>query len=442
MLVMVHTPHRDKKRGTTRSMDVAIEHGIDAGRVVIDHNNEETVQEVLDRGFWAAFTIYPHTKMGNERMVEIARRYGSERIFIDSSSDWGVSDPLAVPKTARLMLERGIARADVEAICYGNALRPTARAGRCKEDDWLNPPAIDQRMLFEGNSVLRGQQPRVDELPQHSRGQQETSCSSKRVKRVKAAPCPSGTGEGEGRRQSRVTPSPPHRELANGQEHETTKRNDHARSRAAAVSAVYQQRFTVQYDYPVYFTERLFAHDNPVFCDALVAQGAEQAASLRRLRRRQRRRQRPDLAHDIAAYAQHYAQKLELVAHPETGARRRAGQERPAAASTRLQRRLLDLGIDRHSYVVAIGGGAVLDMIGFVAATDASRRAPRPRADHGAGAERLRRRREERRQRLRREELPRHLRAAVRGAQRRRASCARCSRATGSPAWPRRSRSR
>jgi 3-dehydroquinate synthase len=36
---------------------------------------------------------------------------------------------------------------------------------------------------------------------------------------------------------------------------------------------------------------------------------------------------------------------------------------------TRLQRRLLDVGVDRHSYVVAIGGGAFLDMAGFVAAT-------------------------------------------------------------------------
>jgi predicted metal-dependent TIM-barrel fold hydrolase len=165
MLVMVHTPHRDKKRGTTRSMDVALEHGMDPERVVIDHNNEETVEEVLDRGFWAAFTIYPHTKMGNERMVEIARRYGSHHIFIDSSSDWGVSDPLAVPKTARLMLERGIPRADVEAICYGNALKAYGQSGQIKEGDWLNPSAIDQRVLYEGNSVLRGQQPRIDELP-------------------------------------------------------------------------------------------------------------------------------------------------------------------------------------------------------------------------------------------------------------------------------------
>jgi predicted metal-dependent TIM-barrel fold hydrolase len=171
MLVQVHTPHRDKKSGTTRSMDVAIEMGMDSGRVVIDHNNEETVQEVLDRGFWAAFTIYPHTKMGNERMVEIARKYGSDHIFIDSSADWGVSDPLAVPKTGRLMLERGIAAGDVDAICYGNALKAFGQSGQMKEEHWLDPAPIDQRMLFEGNSVLRGQAPRVGEppaVPRHS----------------------------------------------------------------------------------------------------------------------------------------------------------------------------------------------------------------------------------------------------------------------------------
>lgn len=163
--VMVHTPHRDKKRGTARSMDVALEMGLEPSQVVIDHNNEETVAEVLDRGFWAAFTLYPQTKMGNERMVEIARRYGATRIFIDSSADWGKSDPLAVPKTARLMLERGIPRADVEAICYGNALAAYGQSGRLHEGDWLEPKTVDQRELFQGNSVLRGQAPLVDELP-------------------------------------------------------------------------------------------------------------------------------------------------------------------------------------------------------------------------------------------------------------------------------------
>jgi len=166
MVVMVHTPHRDKKTGTIRSMEIAVEQGVAPGRVIIDHNNEETVEDVLERGFWAAFTLYPHTKMGNERMVEIARRYGSERIIIDSSSDWGVSDPLAVPKTARLMLEHGIAAEDVEKISYRNALAAYGQTGQMAEKDWLEPADIDQRTLFEGNSVLRGQQPRVDELQQ------------------------------------------------------------------------------------------------------------------------------------------------------------------------------------------------------------------------------------------------------------------------------------
>jgi predicted metal-dependent TIM-barrel fold hydrolase len=162
MLVMIHTPHRDKKRGTSRSMDLFEECGMDPTRVVVDHNNEETVQETLDRGFWAAFTLYPKTKMGSERMVEIVRRYGSERIICDSSADWGVSDPLAVPKTARLMLERGIPEETVRLTCYQNALSAYGQSGQMQESDWLAPAPIDQRVLFEGNSVLRGQEPVVE----------------------------------------------------------------------------------------------------------------------------------------------------------------------------------------------------------------------------------------------------------------------------------------
>lgn len=163
-LVMVHTPHRDKKRGTSRTMDLCVEHGLNPARVVIDHNNEETVKEVLDRGFWAGFTIYPKTKMGSERMVEIVRQYGSDRIIVDSSADWGISDPLAVPKTAELMRIRGIAEEAITRVTYENALAAYGQSGQMHEDDWLNPSPIDQRTLFEGNSVLRGQQPQVDSL--------------------------------------------------------------------------------------------------------------------------------------------------------------------------------------------------------------------------------------------------------------------------------------
>jgi predicted metal-dependent TIM-barrel fold hydrolase len=163
MLVMVHTPHRDKLQGTQRTMDLCEEHGLDPRRVVIDHNNETTVEEVLDRGYWAAFTLYPHTKTGSERMVEVARQYGSERIFIDSSADWGVSDPLSVPKTGKLMLQRGIDKDEVHKICYQNALAAYGQSGQFNESDWLDSSPIDQRLDFEGNSVLRGQEPLVEQ---------------------------------------------------------------------------------------------------------------------------------------------------------------------------------------------------------------------------------------------------------------------------------------
>jgi len=161
--VQIHTPHRDKKRGTQRSMDIALEHGLSPDRVIVDHNNEETVKEVLDRGFWTAFTIYPFTKMGNERMVEIVKQYGAERIMVNSAADWGISDPLAVPKTAALMLARGISKANIELVTYRNAITAFGKSGQINEADFTTPKQVDQSEKFEGNTVLRGgQQPRID----------------------------------------------------------------------------------------------------------------------------------------------------------------------------------------------------------------------------------------------------------------------------------------
>ncbi|HEX8549582.1 MAG TPA: TatD family hydrolase [Cytophagaceae bacterium] len=156
--VQIHTPHRDKKKGTSKSMDVCLEHNLKPHMVIVDHNNEETVKEVLDRGFWAAFTIYPHTKMGNERMVEVVKQFGSNRIIINSAADWGVSDPLAVPKTAALMRERGIEDEHINRVCYANALEAFGQSGQFVEADWLQNSYIDQSQRFEGSSVLRGGQ--------------------------------------------------------------------------------------------------------------------------------------------------------------------------------------------------------------------------------------------------------------------------------------------
>ncbi|MDM1047455.1 TatD family hydrolase [Sphingobacterium hotanense] len=161
--VQVHTPHRDKTRGTLRSMEIALEHGLDPQMVIIDHNSEETVKDVLDRGFWAGFTIYPFTKMGNERMVDIVKTYGAENIMVNSAADWGISDPLAVPKTAALMLQKGIDRESVEKVTYSNAIEAFAVANHLDLATLNETLNADPTAKFEGNTILRGgQQPRLN----------------------------------------------------------------------------------------------------------------------------------------------------------------------------------------------------------------------------------------------------------------------------------------
>src|SRR5690606_33983963 len=87
----------------------------------------------------------------------------SERIIVDSAADWGISDPLAVPKTAALMREKGIPEEHIRLTCYQNALTAYGQSGQMHEKDWLEAEPIDQTKKLGGNTVLRGgQTPRVE----------------------------------------------------------------------------------------------------------------------------------------------------------------------------------------------------------------------------------------------------------------------------------------
>jgi len=160
--VLIHTPHRDKKRGTERSLALIREVGFPEERTLIDHNTEETLPLVLESACWAGHSIYPFTKMDEPRMVALVKRYGAGRILINSAADWGVSDPLKVPKTAALMRDSGISEADIERIVWTNPVAFFSQSGRLDLGPAGDGPAIDQTQLWEGNSVLRGQQPIVN----------------------------------------------------------------------------------------------------------------------------------------------------------------------------------------------------------------------------------------------------------------------------------------
>ncbi|WP_433832539.1 TatD family hydrolase [Actinoplanes sp. CA-015351] len=148
---LVHTPHRDKARGTERSIAVVTESGIDPSRVVLDHLNELTVAAALDAGLWAGFSIYPDTKMSPSRMVTILHEYGLERVLINSAADWGRSDPLLTVRTAEEMLAGGFTKDDVDKVLWRNPVAFFNQSGRL---DLAGRNASEA--TFAGNSILRG----------------------------------------------------------------------------------------------------------------------------------------------------------------------------------------------------------------------------------------------------------------------------------------------
>jgi 3-dehydroquinate synthase len=133
-------------------------------------------------------------------------------------------------------------------------------------------------------------------------------------------------------------------------------------------TGMYVQRFTLDYNYPVCFTRDLFVPCNPLFAELLarmesgrrhrffvfVDDGLAKCAS--------------NLADRIQAYADAHADTIELITRTEFVPGGERCKNDPDLV-VRLQQRLVDVGIDRHSFVVAIGGGAVLDLVGFVAST-------------------------------------------------------------------------
>jgi predicted metal-dependent TIM-barrel fold hydrolase len=149
--VLVHTPHRDKQRGTERTLDLLKESGISRGRVVIDHLNEVTVDLVAGTGCWMGFSIYPGTKMSPSRMAAILSRYGLARMLVNSAADWGRSDPLLTRRTGEAMLAAGFTDDEVDQVLWRNPVEFFSQSGR------LDLPAAGQpAATFAGNSILRG----------------------------------------------------------------------------------------------------------------------------------------------------------------------------------------------------------------------------------------------------------------------------------------------
>lgn len=129
----------------------------------------------------------------------------------------------------------------------------------------------------------------------------------------------------------------------------------------------YVQSFSVPFEYPVYFTTDLFSPDNPVL-----------SAAAARLNERRRHRfmtfvdsgvaaAHEDLTFRIREYFGSRSSDMLLAGGPiivPGGESAKNGWEHVHDIISAINRHRLD----RQSYIVAVGGGAVLDMVGFAAA--------------------------------------------------------------------------
>ena len=138
------------------------------------------------------------------------------------------------------------------------------------------------------------------------------------------------------------------------------------RNSSAVTSGEFLQKFAVSFEYPVHFARGALAGDNPLLADTLD-----------RLHESRRHRaavfvdsgvaaSHGQLMSDIREYFHSRPGKIELAGAPIVV----PGGEAAKASWEPVREVMWTLGnlhLDRQSFVIAIGGGAMLDMVGFAA---------------------------------------------------------------------------
>ncbi|MFC5050942.1 TatD family hydrolase [Rubritalea spongiae] len=123
-LVLIHTPHlSDKEHGTKRTLEILAGLDVDPAKIWIDHVEEQTVKSVLDAGYWAGMTLYPVTKCSPKRAVDILEKYGTERLLVNSSADWGPSDPFTLQQCVLEYRRRGNTLQEAIEVFHNNPCR-------------------------------------------------------------------------------------------------------------------------------------------------------------------------------------------------------------------------------------------------------------------------------------------------------------------------------
>ena len=132
-------------------------------------------------------------------------------------------------------------------------------------------------------------------------------------------------------------------------------------------SQTIHQQITVTWEFPVVFTEELFAPGNPVLRETLDRLGEGRRHRAMVFIDQAVAAGDPGLAERVSGYFAAHPEHLELADEPQVikGGEAIKNDFGVVEGTMRL---LLERRLDRHSFVIVIGGGAVLDAIGFATA--------------------------------------------------------------------------
>jgi 3-dehydroquinate synthase len=134
------------------------------------------------------------------------------------------------------------------------------------------------------------------------------------------------------------------------------------------IFAAFHQEIRVDFRYGVYFTRDVFALNNPLLSEIVVEDGGDLPRKILVVVDRGLYRHHPHLLEKITDYLGNYPDRVQLACPPllVPGGERVKNEATPVPL---VHRAIHQANLCRHSYVLAVGGGAVIDMTGYAAAT-------------------------------------------------------------------------
>ena len=148
----------------------------------------------------------------------------------------------------------------------------------------------------------------------------------------------------------------------------TTKTRFQFKSQPALNLPAVKQAFSVNFQYEVHFTKNLFAIDNPLLAQTIAGSDKELPRKAIAVIDAGLLTHYPQLLTQIKDYASQWADCFRLEVEPIVVLAGEAAKNDPQLPS-QIYAAIERAKICRHSYILAIGGGAVLDMVGYAAAT-------------------------------------------------------------------------